>query len=201
MSDKKTLPQTPSQTIGPYFAYGLTSDQYGYSQLAAIAGPVMVDDALAGTRIEVTGQVFDGAGNPVSDAMLEIWQADDQGRYAHPADPRSSNAAFTGFGRCGTGTDAENRFHFQTILPGSPQEGAAPHLNVILFMRGLLLHCYTRIYFSDFEAENATDLVLLSVPTERRGTLIAKREDGPNGIRYRFDIHMQGDQETVFFDV
>ncbi len=191
--------QTPSQTVGPYFAYGLTPEQYGYP-LKSIAGSALAAGAVAGTRIRIEGRVLDGEGKPVDDAMIEIWQADAEGRYAHPADPRGSNAAFVGFGRCGTGTDPENRFFFDTVKPGSVDGRQAPHINLILFMRGMLSHAYTRIYFADEASANASDPVLASVPAERRSTLIAKREEAASGILYRFDIHMQGSDETVFFD-
>lgn len=191
--------QTPSQTVGPFFAYGLTPEQYGYP-FRAIAGSAMVDDATPGERIRVVGRIFDGEGVPIPDAMVEIWQADGEGRYAHPADPRGSNIGFVGFGRCGTGTDPEQRFVFDTIKPGSPGEGQAPHLALVVFMRGLLSHLYTRIYFED-EAANQTDPVLAGVEEARRPTLIARREASPHGTIYRFDIHMQGPDETVFFDV
>jgi protocatechuate 3,4-dioxygenase alpha subunit len=191
------LRQTPSQTVGPYFAYGLVPEQYGYRQnLTSIAGSQMAEGDVEGERIRVEGRVFDGAGNPISDALIEVWQADSLGRYAHPADPRGSNNTFMGFGRCGTGTDPRNRFWFDTIKPGQVEAGQSPHLNVIVSMRGMLLHAFTRIYFPD-EKANATDKVLNAVPAERRGTLIAVRQ---GGNVYRFDIHMQGDKETVFFD-
>lgn len=193
------LGQTPSQTVGPYFAYGLTPEQYGYP-LKSIAGGRLAGDDAEGERIRIEGRVFDGAGAVIPDAMIEIWQADAQGRYAHPADPRASNAGFHGFGRFGTGTDPQNRFVFDTVKPGAPGDGQAPHVNVIVFMRGMLLHAYTRLYFSDETAANAADPVLATVPEERRGTLIAERRDGPGGVVYRFDIRMQGDAETVFFD-
>jgi len=194
------LRQTPSQTVGPFFAYGLTPEQYGYP-FRSLAGPVLVDDETPGERIRIVGRVLDGEGNPVPDAMIEIWQADAEGRYAHPADPRGSNLRFKGFGRCGTGTDPENRFVFDTIKPGPPGDGQAPHINVIVFMRGLLSHVFTRIYF-DGEAEaNARDPVLASVDEARRHTLIAARQTTPAGTVYRFDLHMQGPDETVFFDV
>jgi protocatechuate 3,4-dioxygenase alpha subunit len=191
--------QTPSQTVGPYFAYGLTPEQYGY-ELSSIAQPTLIRSDTEGEHIRVEGCVFDGNGEPISDAMIEIWQADAMGRYAHPADPRGSNASFKGFGRCGTGTDKENRFFFDTVKPGSVDGRQAPHINVIVFMRGMLVHAYTRMYFSDETAANAADAVLQSVPPERRGTLIAARTVSPSGIGYRFDIHMQGEHETVFFD-
>jgi protocatechuate 3,4-dioxygenase alpha subunit len=192
------LRQTPSQTVGPYFAYGLAPEQYGYRQnLTSIAGSLMAEGDVDGQRIRVEGRVFDGAGNPISDALIEVWQADGLGRYAHPADPRGTNNTFKGFGRCGTGTDPQNRFFFETIKPGQVDRGQAPHLNVIVSMRGMLLHAFTRIYFSDEAATNAIDKVLNAVPADRRDTLIAIRRDGNV---YRFDIHMQGDHETVFFD-
>ncbi|WPZ36496.1 protocatechuate 3,4-dioxygenase subunit alpha [Thalassobaculum sp. OXR-137] len=193
MSDLK---QTPSQTVGPYFAYGLTARQYHYPQ-TSVADGTMAGEDVAGERIRVEGRVFDGDGATVPDAMIEIWQADAQGRFAHPADPRNSNTGFSGFGRFGTGTDPQHRFIFDTIKPGAAAEGEAPHLNVIVFMRGLLTHVYTRIYFADEAEANAADPVLSAVPKDRRGTLIAQRE----GNTYRLDIHMQGDRETVFFEV
>jgi protocatechuate 3,4-dioxygenase alpha subunit len=191
------LRQTPSQTVGPYFAYGLAPEQYGYQQtLSSIAGSQMADSETEGEHIRIEGRVFDGAGNPISDALIEIWQADAVGRYAHPGDPRGSNSTFKGFGRCGTGTDPQCRFWFDTVKPGQVDADQAPHLNVVVTMRGMLLHAFTRIYFSD-EPVNATDKVLNAVPAERRGTLIATRQ---SGNVYRFDIHMQGENETVFFD-
>ena len=195
-----TKKQTPSQTIGPFFAYGLTPEQYGYD-LTSIASPTIEDGAGAGERIRIEGQVFDGEGAPVGDAMIEIWQADAAGRYAHPADGRSSNASFRGFGRVGTGTDPQQRFIFETIKPGAPGDGQAPHINVIVFMRGLLNHTYTRIYFPEDAEAHAADPVLASVPVERRETLVARKEDGEAGPVYRFDVHMQGPKETVFFDI
>ncbi len=191
------LRQTPSQTVGPYFAYGLSPEQYGYGQnLTSLAGPDMRTGEVEGQRIRVEGRVFDGLGAPIADALIELWQADASGRYAHPADPRGGNSTFRGFGRCGTGTDPRNRFWFDTIRPGAVDAVQAPHLNVIVTMRGMLLHAYTRVYFPE-ETANATDPVLSAVPVERRHTLIAvARGDGV----YCFDIHMQGERETVFFD-
>ncbi len=192
--------ETPSQTVGPFFAFGLTSAQYGYPH-NQIASSEVADTRVPGEHIEIVGQVLDGAGEAIPDAMVEIWQADAEGRYAHPADPRGSNQLFRGFGRCGTGTLPESRFAFRTVKPGSVDGTQAPHVNVIVFMRGLLTHAYTRLYFSDEAAQNTRDPVLKSVPSERRKTLIAQREDMSGSILYRFDIRMQGDDETVFFDV
>ena len=188
------LRQTPSQTVGPYFAYGLSPDQYGYRLLTSIAGSDMAPPETEGQRIRVEGLVFDGNGAPISDALIEIWQADASGRYV--TEPRGGNSGFTGFGRCGTGTDARNRFWFDTIRPGRVDAAQAPHLNVIVTMRGMLLHAFTRIYFGG-EATNAADPVLNAVPADRRHTLIA---EPVGGNVYRFDIRMQGENETVFFD-
>jgi protocatechuate 3,4-dioxygenase, alpha subunit len=168
--------------------------------LKSIAGGQMVLPETEGERIRIEGRVLDGNGEPVFDALIELWQAGAKGRYAHPSDPRTSNSSFKGFGRRGTGTDSECRFFFDTIKPGRVEAVHAPHINVIVLMRGLLLHAYTRIYFSDEAATNAKDLVLQSVPAERRQTLIAERTTTPAGTVYRFDIRMQGPNETVFFD-
>ncbi len=194
------LKQTPSQTVGPFFAYGLTPEQYGYP-FRSLAGPVLVDEETPGERIRIAGRVLDGESKAVPDAMIEIWQADGAGRYAHPADGRGSNLRFKGFGRCGTGTDPEHRFVFETIKPGRVGDGQAPHVNMIVFMRGMLCHVYTRIYFDDEVEANARDPVLASVEEARRHTLIAVRNTTPGGPVYRFDLHMQGPDETVFFDV
>jgi protocatechuate 3,4-dioxygenase alpha subunit len=145
--------------------------------------------------------VFDGDGAAIEDAVIEIWQADSRGRYAHPADERGANITFGGFGRMGTGTDLESRFLFETVKPGAVGDGQAPQICVIVFARGLLSHLYTRVYFSDEAAANAADPALQSVPEARRKTLIAAREETASGPVYRFDIRLQGDNETVFFDV
>jgi protocatechuate 3,4-dioxygenase, alpha subunit len=192
--------QTPSQTVGPFFAYALTPQQYGYP-VASIAGPSVALEDEEGEHIRIEGRVLDGNGEPITDAMIEIWQADARGRYAHAADPRRSNSTFRGFGRTGTGTDAQHRFWFDTIKPGATGDGQAPHVNVIVFMRGMLTHAYSRIYFSDEAEANASDSVLAAVPQGRRATLIAAREETQRGVVYRFDIRMQGTDETVFFDV
>jgi protocatechuate 3,4-dioxygenase alpha subunit len=135
--------------------------------------------------------------------MLEIWQADAQGRFADPQDRRAlPNAKFRGFGR--RGTDGNGDYAFDTIKPGPVPDpdgrAQAPHILLAVFGRGMLMHLYTRIYF-DGEAANAADPVLALVPAERRATLIASREPGNGNAVYRFDIHLQGDNETVFFDV
>lgn len=172
--------QTPSQTIGPFFAYGLTPAQYGYD-FESLATPHLVEDPTAEDVITIIGKVWDGEGNVIGDAMIELWQND-----------KITQA----FGRCGTGTDKENRFIFKTTKP-KVVDDFAPFLTVIVFMRGQLIHAYTRMYFSDEQELNEKDKILLSVPKERRHTLIAQKQ----GNTYEFDIHMQGEKETVFFDV
>ena len=199
-ANEKKLGQTPSQTVGPYFAYGLTGDQYGYPFSSIASGQVAADDE-PGQHVRIVGRVLDGAGVAVEDALIEIWQSDANGRYAHPADGRAFNHTFRGFGRFGTGTDLQKRFVFDTVKPGSVDGLQAPHLNVVVMMRGLLNHVFTRIYFPDEQAANARDSVLATVPAERRPTLIAERLELASGLVYRFDIHMQGERETVFFDM
>jgi protocatechuate 3,4-dioxygenase alpha subunit len=182
--------QTPSQTVGPYFAYGLAAQQYHYPLGQIADGAIAIESDKR--RVRIVGRVIDGAGAPIPDALIEFWQADGEGRYGGPE--------FRGFGRQGTGTDAEGRFVFDTIKPGAAA-GAAPFVTIVVLMRGLLSHVYTRLYFSDEEAANAADPVLSTVPAERRKTLIAARDTTANGSQYRFDIHMQGAEETVFFDL
>ena len=182
--------QTPSQTVGPYFAYGLTSQQYHYP-IGQIADGAMVTESRDG-RVRVEGRIFDGKGDIIPDALVEFWQADPQGRYG--------SAEFTGFGRMGTGTDPSGRFIFDTVKPGA-SAGSAPFITITILMRGLLSHVYTRLYFPDEAAANAADPVLNSVPAERRSTLIAQKRETSQGIVYVFDVHMQGEKETVFFDL
>jgi protocatechuate 3,4-dioxygenase, alpha subunit len=189
---------TPSQTIGPFFAAGLGP---GWPDLA--------EGGEGGERIAVQGRVLDGDGRPVPDAMLEIWQADAKGQYPGPAPgtaahPRSGPPAFRGFGR--TLTDPRGEYRFTTIKPGRvPGPGGAlqaPHLNLTIFARGLLRHLTTRIYFAD-EPSNEADPILAAVadPAARR-TLLAARQGGPSTTApYRFDVILQGEGETAFFDI
>ena len=191
--------QTPSQTVGPYFAYGLTATQYGYDFNQPFDARVALDGAT-GERIRLEGRVIDGNGSPINDAMVEISQVDGSGHYPRSVEDAAATG-FRGFGRMGTGTDAQNRFVFETVKPAAEAPGEAPHINVIVTMRGLLLHVFTRVYFSDEAAANAGDAVLQSVPEARRGTLVAERRVEGGQATYRLDIHMQGADETVFFDV
>lgn len=186
------LEPTPSQTVGPFFHFALP-----YS-----GGETLTNDATLGERITIDGRVFDGTGEPVSDALIEIWQANGQGRYDHPDDTqeRQLDPNFNGFGRAPT--DAEGWFCFNTIKPGPVPgpDGApqAPHMLLSVLGRGILKRLATRVYFPD-EAANADDPILALVPPDRRGTLIAERIG--DGAAYRFDIRLQGESETVFFDI
>jgi protocatechuate 3,4-dioxygenase alpha subunit len=190
---------TPSQTVGPFFAYGLTARQYGYDFDQPFDHVVALPQAQ-GQHIVLEGRVLDGDGQPIVDAMVEISQADAQGRYPQNMEEVKARG-FRAFGRVGTGTDPDQRFVFRTVKPGAEGPGQAPHINVIVLMRGMLLHAFTRVYFSDEAAVNAADAVLNSVPAERRDTLIAQRREEGGLPVYRLDIHMQGPRETVFFDV
>jgi protocatechuate 3,4-dioxygenase alpha subunit len=197
---------TPSQTVGPFFAYGLTPkgrcqwDPNGHYSWKETAGDNLITPDTTGQKIRIEGQIVDGDGVPINDAMIEIWQADAQGRYASPRDNRARpNTQFTGFGR--SATDKEGVFGFATVkpgaVPGAKGTTQAPHIVVAIFSRGMLRQVYTRLYFADEQAANEADPVLKLVPAERRGTLIAKKQ----GDVYRFDIRMQGENETVFFEV
>jgi protocatechuate 3,4-dioxygenase alpha subunit len=193
MADK--LIPTPSQTVGPFFHLGLARAEW--ADLSA--------DNPAGERIAVEGRVIDGDGAPVPDAMIELWQANAAGRYNHPDDRQDDKPIdphFRGFGR--VATDAEGRFRVVTVKPGPvPGRGnalQAPHINIALFARGLLKHLYTRIYFAD-EAANASDRLLASIEDDSaRRSLLARRE-GDGSAVYRFDIVLQGDNETAFLDI
>jgi protocatechuate 3,4-dioxygenase alpha subunit len=193
------LKQTPSQTVGPYFAYGLCPQQYNYD-LKSLFTPVLADPEAAGTHITIIGNVYDGEGKAISDAMLEFVQADSKGHYVETTD-EIRQSGFRGFARCGTGTDPQFRFVIETVKPGVVEGEVAPFVDVIVLMRGMLLHTYTRLYFDDEAAANAKDSVLAQVPEDRRGTLVAHRVHDSSKHIYRFDIHMQGPQETVFFDL
>ncbi|HUC10798.1 MAG TPA: protocatechuate 3,4-dioxygenase subunit alpha [Stellaceae bacterium] len=194
MADK--LVATPSQTVGPFFHIGL--DRPGWADLTT-GNP-------QGERIVVAGRVTDGDGAPVPDACLEFWQANAAGRYAHPDDTRTDKPLdpnFRGFGR--VSTTADGNFQVNTIRPGPvPGRGnalQAPHIAVALFARGLLKQLYTRIYFAG-DPLNETDPALLAIADPaRRQTLIAHRLDGPEPATWRLDIVMQGENETVFFDI
>jgi protocatechuate 3,4-dioxygenase alpha subunit len=189
---RERLAVTPSQTVGPFLHIGLDWPD----------GPYVVPEGTPGA-FWIRGQVFDGAGNPVVDGMVETWQADPEGRFNHPDDPRGAREpsvpGFRGFGRCAT--DGEGRYGILTVKPGAlpePNGGVeAPHINLSVFARGLLHRLVTRLYFPDEPAANEADPVLRSLDPERRRTLLATA--APDGLR--FDIHLQGEHETVFFAV
>ncbi len=181
---------TPSQTVGPFFHGGLM-----WLDVPDLAG------TATGERIDVSGTIVDGDGAVVPDAMLELWQANAQGRYAHPADRQNTplEPGFKGFGRIAT--DKAGVFRFRSIKPGSVPgidgKVQSPHINVTLFMRGQLTHLQTRIYFAD-DASLAGDPALALVDPKRRDTLLARRV-GDEPARYEWNIVMQGRNETVFF--
>jgi protocatechuate 3,4-dioxygenase alpha subunit len=182
---------TPFQTVGPFFHFGLVIN----------GGETLAQPSTAGRHIVVEGNVRDGAEQPVPDAIVEVWQANAAGRYRHPEDTQDAplDPSFDGFGRIAT--DAAGHFAFTTVFPGrvtGPGEGLqAPHLAIGILGRGLLTRLITRVYFEG-EPSNAEDHILALVPEERRSTLVA-RPTGPD--RYRFDIVLQGANETVFFDL
>ena len=184
----------PSQTVGPFYHVGLTTN--------AALGCLARAEAK-GERIRVRFRLLDGDGAPVPDGMIEVWQADSSGRYDHPADPRehAPDPAFCGFGRLATGADGACLF--DTIYPGRVPDTRgglqAPHLNVSVFARGLLIRLCTRAYF-DGDPALAGDAVLALAPEDRRHTLIARR-DAADPHQWNFDIHLQGERETVFFEI
>lgn len=191
---------TPSQTVGPYFNIGLTpGDRYGFT---ALVGDDLVTEDTVGDVIRIEGRVIDGDGVPVPDAMVEIWQADGSGRYSGGAGVPPPNTTFKGFGRAEC--DLDGRYGFRTVkpgrMPGPEGKEQAPHVNVGVFARGILRRMFTRIYFAG-ESANNDDPILALVPAERRGTLIAQHDGTVDGMpRYVFDVRLQGEDETVFFE-
>jgi len=192
-----TLEITPSQTVGPFLALGLPWPD----------GPFVVPEATPGA-VTITGRVTDVAGDPVPDALVETWQADECSGFSHPDDPRgaarSAVPRFRGFGRCAT--DVAGRYRIVTIRPGPLPCPAgrteAPHLDVSVFARGLLDRLVTRIYFCDEPEANAADPVLSAIAEpDRRATLIASAAEGGPPGEFTFDIRLRGERETVFFDV
>jgi len=203
--------ETASQTAGPYVHIGLAPQAAGFDIFANNFGNVLVAVGTKGERIRIEGRVFDGIGTVLKDVLIEIWQANAEGRYAHPADRqpgKSLDPTFRGWGR--SCTDFESGVYaFDTIKPGSvmgrDKRPMAPHINAWIVARGINLGLNTRIYFGDEGEVNAKDPVLNVIEwEERRKTLIAERLDkkaGDGAVVYRFDIRLQGDGETVFFDV
>ncbi len=200
--------ETASQTAGPYVHIGLAPNVAGFDIFENNFGPVLVNDKTKGERIRIEGRVFDGIGTVIKDALIEIWQANAEGKYAHPADTqagKSEDPNFRGWGRGCTDFDT-GVYSFDTIKPGSVtgRNGRfmAPHVNLWIVARGINLGLNTRLYFSDEVEANKKDAVLNLIEWEaRRATLIAQRETVNGQTVYRFDIRLQGEGETVFFDI
>jgi protocatechuate 3,4-dioxygenase alpha subunit len=205
---KPPMRETASQTAGPYVHIGLAPQQAGFEIFENNFGNVLTDAQTKGERIRIEGRVFDGIGTVLKDALIEIWQANAEGRYAHPADRQSGKALdehFRGWGRACTDFDT-GVYGFDTVKPGvvTGRNGRfmAPHINVWVVARGINIGLNTRLYFSDEAEANAKDAVLNLIEWEqRRATLIAQRDDKGGRVVYRFDIRLQGEGETVFFDV
>lgn len=201
------LKETASQTAGPYVHIGLAPGAAGFAIYRRELGSDLAGPDAPGERIVVEGLVIDGTGAPVKDAMLEVWQADAAGIYPHPDDPRSARAApgFRGWGRAITDF-ASGLWRFETVKPGcTPGRNGrtmAPHISVWIIARGVNVGLSTRLYFADEAEANAADPVLALIEHEhRRATLLAPRAERDGRPLYRFDIRLQGDGETVFFDV
>lgn len=202
------LRETASQTAGPYVHIGLAPNAAGFDIFENNFGPVLVTGETKGERIAIEGTVFDGAGAPVRDVLIEIWQANAEGKYQHPGDRQPGKAvdpSFRGWGRGCSDFDS-GLLRFETIKPGAVMgrngRPMAPHISLWIVARGINLGLHTRLYFSDEAQANAHDPVLqLIEPPQRRQTLIAQREQRGAEVVYRFDIRLQGDAETVFFDI
>lgn len=200
-----TLKETPSQTAGPYVHIGLTPN---FAEIRGVydldPGATMLTADTVGERVVVSGRIFDGAGLPVTDAVLELWQADADGTFAAPMGPNSNSApAFVGWGR--QPTNGEGVFTFETIkpgpVPGPDGKPMAPHVNLWIVARGINIGLQTRLYFDDEAEANGRDWVLNKIADPRRRlTLIASKTAGAVPT-YTLDIHLQGDKETVFFDI
>lgn len=202
------LQESPSQTAGPYVHIGLIPHQAGFDIFDKNFSNVLTGPETQGERIRVEGRVLDGLGAPCKDILVEIWQANAAGRYNHPADQQDKklDPSFRGWGR--TGTDFETGLYvFETVKPGAVvgrhgYKPMAPHINVWLAARGINIGLATRLYFADETALNADDPVLRMIePAIRRETLFARREERDGVVAYVFDIRLQGERETVFFDI
>ena len=202
------LRETASQTAGPYVHIGLAPKAAGFDIFDNDFGPVLTTPATQGERIAIEGQVFDGSGTPLRDVLLEIWQANAQGRYAHAADRQAGKAVdphFRGWGRACSDFET-GLWRFDTIKPGvvAGRDGVpmAPHVNLWIVARGINIGLNTRMYFDDEPQANAADPVLNLIEWEvRRKTLVGRREQRGALTVYRFDIRLQGEGETVFFDL
>lgn len=201
------LKQTASQTAGPYVHIGLAPHAAGFDIFQNNFSNVLAGAGTRGERILIEGRVFDGTGTPVRDALVEIWQANSFGRYNHPADTqaRELDPEFRGWGRAAADFNT-GVYTFDTVKPGSVvgRDGRpmAPHASFWIVARGINIGLNTRMYFADETAANAADPVLNLIELEsRRKTLLAQRSEREGKAVYTFDIHLQGELETVFFDV
>lgn len=202
---KDPLAETPSQTAGPFLHIAFDPARAGLAPRGDAPPSDLAAPGAKGEAIRIGGSILDGAGAAVTDAVVEVWQADADGIYAHPEDPRSNRAdpAFRGFGRA-SADGGYGTWGISTVRPGRVPgpDGApmAPHLSLAVFARGINVHLHTRVYLDDEEEANRADPVLASVPAARRGTLVARTVDPGPPRTYRFDIVLQGEGETVFFD-
>ncbi|MDG1471062.1 MAG: protocatechuate 3,4-dioxygenase subunit alpha [Ascidiaceihabitans sp.] len=199
------LKETPSQTAGPFVHIGLAPGAAGFDIYDQELGGDIAGPNAAGERIRVEGLVIDGIGSPVKDVLLEAWQANAAGVYAHPESAGDVEDGFRGFGRVITDFDT-GEWAFDTVKPGpvAGRSGSvqAPHINLWIVARGINVGLNTRIYFEDEVAANAADPVINLIEWEkRRATLLAKRSERDGQVVYRFDVCLQGDNETVFFDI
>jgi len=205
---KPLMRETASQTAGPYVHIGLAPQQAGFDIFENNFGSVLANDKTRGERIRIEGRVFDGIGTVLKDVLIESWQANAEGKYAHPADRqpgKSVDPNFRGWGRSCTDFDT-GVYTIDTIKPGTVtgRNGRfmAPHINLWIVARGINLGLNTRVYFSDEAEANQKDAVLNIIEWEaRRATLVAQRSENNGAVVYRFDIRLQGEGETVFFDI
>ena len=203
------LKELPSQTAGPYVHIGLIPHQAGFGIFENNFSNVLIGPETQGERIRIEGRIFDGSGSVTKDILVEIWQANAAGRYNHPADRQEDkplDESFRGWGRTGTNFET-GVYTFETVKPGRVagrhgRKPMAPHVNVWLAARGINIGLNTRLYFADETEANAEDPVLNMIePAARRETLLARCEERDGAVVYVFDIRLQGERETVFFDV
>lgn len=196
--DTGLLRETASQTAGPYVHIGLALEIAGFKSRDDEIWEDIAKQGAEGEHIELVGAVYDGNGELVRDALVELWQADSSGSYNKEFDNKKP---FCGFGRSACATDGD--YHFQTIKPGKVDfdgKEMAPHVNIAVFARGINIHLQTRAYFADEQSANAECPILNRVEPARQHTLVAVKEEAEGKPRYRFDIYLQGANETVFFD-
>lgn len=199
------LKETPSQTAGPYVHIGLAPGAAGFDIYEEELGWDIAGPNAKGERIRVEGLVIDGMGSPVKDVLLEAWQANSEGHYAHPEGGGDVEDGFRGWGRVITNFET-GEWAFETVKPGRTKGRnvgvQAPHINLWIVARGINIGLNTRLYFEDEQGANSEDPVLNLIEWEkRRATLIAKRSERDGQVVYRFDIKLQGEDETVFFDI